>query len=322
MTSKPIIKWMKIMLPFGLGLFFLWYFLKSTTAAQREDIWDNIKDANLYWVLLSVVLGFLSHIIRANRWRLLLKPLNDTPKLSTCFFSVMFGYLANLGIPRSGEVLRGATYASYTKLTFEQSFGTIITERVIDFIMLLLIIGLALVLQSEQLLSYLDVDNLGSIYAILLLIPIIIAGYFFIRLLKFSNNKFILRLRIFLLGLYDGIKSIFSLKEKWSFVMQTISIWGLYFLMFWIIKFSIPGTENMSLGGTLVAFIAGAFSMSITSGGVIVYPIAIATVYKLYNVPVEIGQAFGWIIWTSHTLIVIFTGTISAVLLPVFNKKL
>ena len=99
-----------------------------------------------------MVLGLGSHIIRANRWNSCYQPLNDTPKLSNCFYTVMFGYLGNLGIPRSGEVLRGASYASYTKLSFEQSFGTIITERIIDLIMLILIIGFTLIIQTDELL--------------------------------------------------------------------------------------------------------------------------------------------------------------------------
>jgi uncharacterized protein (TIRG00374 family) len=152
MVSTSLKKWTKVLFPLVLGVFFLWYFFNETTSHQREEIWQNVKGANLYWVSLSVFLGVLSHAIRASRWRLLLKPLSDEPKFSTCFFTVMFGYLANLGIPRSGEVLRGATYSSYSKISFEQSFGTIITERVVDLVMLLFVIGLALVLQTEQLL--------------------------------------------------------------------------------------------------------------------------------------------------------------------------
>jgi len=321
MPNSPLKKWAKVLIPLLLGAFFLWYFFQETTAAERHQIWANVKNANLFWVAISVSLGFLSHLLRANRWKLLLAPLGDKPKLSNCFFTVMFGYLANLGVPRSGEVLRGASYASYTRLSFQESFGTIITERVIDFIMLISIVGIALILQTDQLIYYLRENDINPFNTLYLLVPLLLLLFLGIRLLKYSQNKFIQKLRLFLLGLLEGIKSVFKLKKKWSFIAQTFAIWILYFVMFWVIKFSVTGTENISLGATLIGFIAGAFSMSITSGGIVLYPLAIASVFKLYDVPSEVGQAFGWVIWTSQTLLVVIVGTLSAVLLPVLNKK-
>ncbi len=321
MPNSPLKKWAKISIPLLLGAFFLWYFFQESTAAERQQIWVNVKQADVFWVTVSVALGLLSHLIRANRWKLLLSPLNDEPKLANCFFAVMFGYLANLGVPRSGEVLRGATYASYTRLSFEQSFGTIITERVIDFIMLISIVGIALLLQTDQLVYYLQENDINPLNTLYLLVPLLLFIVFGIRLLKYSQNKLIQKLRDFLLGLLDGIKSVFKLKKRWSFVIQTFAIWILYFVMFWVIKFSVIGAENISIGATLIGFIAGAFSMSITSGGIVLYPLAIASVFKLYDVPVEVGQAFGWVIWTAQTLMVVFVGTLSAVLLPILNKK-
>jgi len=321
MPNSPLKKWTKISIPLLLGGFFLWYFIQGTTPEQRLQIWVNVRNANLFWVGVSLSLGLLSHLVRANRWKLLLATLNDKPKLSNCFYAVMYGYLANLGVPRSGEVLRGASYASSSRLNFQQSFGTIITERVIDFIMLISIVGLALLLETDQLLYYFDVNNINPFFTLLIVIPLIVLVFIGIKLLKNSKHTFVLKIRGFLIGLYDGIKSVFMLKQRWSFLFQTFCIWALYFVMFWVIKFSVSGTEDLSLGAILIGFIAGAFSMSITSGGIIVYPLAIATVFKLYGVPGDVGQAFGWVIWTSQTLLVIVVGTVSAILLSILNKK-
>jgi len=321
MSNSPLKKWAKISIPLLLGGFFLWYFIEGTTQEQRLQIWENVRNANLFWVAVSLSLGLLSHLIRANRWRLLLATLNDTPKLSNCFYAVMYGYLANLGIPRSGEVLRGASYASNSRLNFQQSFGTIITERVIDFIMLISIVGLALILQTDQLLFYFEANNINPFFTLFLIIPLILIAFVGVRLLKNSKHVLVLKVRGFLIGLYDGIKSVFMLKQRWSFLFQTLCIWILYFVMFWVIKFSVTGTEDLGSGAILIGFIAGAFSMSITSGGIIVYPLAIATVFKLYGVPEEAGQAFGWVIWASQTLLVIVVGTVSAILLSILNKK-
>ncbi|MGX1023433.1 lysylphosphatidylglycerol synthase transmembrane domain-containing protein [Psychroflexus sp. MBR-150] len=321
MAKSRLAKWLKIIIPLSLGVFFVWYSIADTTPLERKLIWQNIKNANLFWVLMSILLGLISHIVRANRWKLLLKPLRDTPKLSVCFYTVMFGYLANLGIPRSGEVLRGASYASLSPLSFEQSFGTIITERLIDFIVLLIIIGIALIFQTDQLLNYLNISEVNPLNTLIYLSILIATIVVFYRLIKTTKNRIILKLKDFIYGLLQGIKTVFKLKQKWSFIAQTLIIWLLYIAMFWVIKYAIVGSENISIGAALVGFIAGTFAMSLTSGGIGLYPLAIASVYKLYDVPVDVGQAFGWVLWTAQTLLVILAGSISALLLTFVSKK-
>lgn len=321
MAKSPLTKWLKIITPLVLGVFFVWYSIQDTTSEERNLIWQNIKNANMFWVSISMFLGLISHLIRANRWKLLLNPLHGNPKLSNCFYAVMFGYLANLGIPRSGEVLRGASYASYNNLSFEQSFGTIITERLIDLIMLLSIIGLTFVIQSNELMVYLDVNQINPLMTLVYLVVLIGMLFLAFRIMKYSKNIFVNKVKNFAYGLLQGIKSVSKLKDKWSFIVQTLAIWILYVTMFWIIKFSIVGTEELGFGAIMVGFVAGSFAMSITSGGIGLYPLAIASVYELFGIPVEAGQAFGWVLWAAQTVLVILVGSISAILLPVVNKN-
>ena len=314
-------KWLKIIAPLALGIFFVWYSFQGTTAEERENIWINIKNADLIWVLLSMVMGLLSHVIRANRWILLLRPLEEKPKLYNTFFTVMCGYLANLGIPRSGEILRGASYSSYTSINFQQSFGTIITERIVDLIMILIIIGFTFLIQADELAYYLEINDINPLYTFGLLVILILGLFFTFKIIKRSDNKIIKKLNVFLSGLTQGIKSVFQLQQKWSFIFQTISIWLLYVAMFWIIKFAITGTNDLSFGAIMIGFIAGSFAMSITNGGIGLYPLAIASVYELFGVSIENGQAFGWVLWTAQTLVVLIAGSISAILLPIVNKN-
>lgn len=321
MSKSRFTKWLKIIIPLLLGSFFVWYSIADTTEEERKLIWLNIKKADLFWVSISMILGLISHIIRANRWKLLLKPLKNQPKLNNCFYTVMFGYLGNLGIPRSGEVLRGASYASYTNLSFEQSFGTIITERIIDFIMLIIVIAITLIIQTDELLVYLNVSQINPLMTLMYLFIIIVFILLIFRLVKSSNNTIILKLKDFLFGLIQGIKSVLKLKQKWSFFLQTCVIWILYIAMFWVIKYAITGTDSISFGAAMVGFIAGTFAMSVTSGGIGLYPLAIASVYKLFDIPIEVGQAFGWILWTAQTVLVIILGSVSAILLPISNKN-
>jgi uncharacterized membrane protein YbhN (UPF0104 family) len=233
----------------------------------------------------------------------------------------MFGYLANLGIPRSGEVLRGASYAGYSRLSFEQSFGTIITERVIDLIMLIVILGITFLMQADELIFYLNLNNINPFKTILYLFIGLLVLFAALRLIKISKHIFFIKLRNFLTGLTQGVKSVLNLKQKWSFFFQTIAIWVLYVAMFWVIKFAIADTAQLSFGAALVGFIAGSFAMSVTSGGIGLYPLAIATVYDMFDIPKEAGQAFGWVLWAAQTLLVIITGALSSILLPIVNKN-
>lgn len=321
MAKSRFKQWLKILIPLVLGVFFVWYSIADTTPQERDLIWQNIKKADLFWVSVSMIMGIASHFLRANRWKLLLKPLKDNPKFSNCFYTVMFGYLGNLGIPRSGEVMRGASYAGYTNLSFEQSFGTIITERIVDFLVLLLIIGLTLIIQTDELMVYLNLSDINPLKTLIYLIVLGILLFIALKFLKSSKNTFILKINNFLLGLAQGIKSVLKLKRKWSFLIQTFAIWILYIAMFWVIKYAITETENITFGAAMVGFIAGTFAMSITSGGIGLFPLAIASVFKSFDVPVEVGQAFGWVLWTAQTLIVLVLGSISALLLPIVNKK-
>lgn len=321
MPKSKFKKWIKILLPLLLGIFFVWYSFKDTTQEERTAIWENTKNADLLWVILSMLLGLLSHIIRANRWKLLLQPLNDKPKISNCFYTVMFGYLANLGIPRSGEVLRGASYASYSNLSFEQSFGTIITERVIDFMVLLIIIGFTLIFQAKELLFYLDLYQINPLKSFFYLLGLGLLILIILRLLKFSKNTLIIKVKDFLTGIMQGVKSVLKLRRKWSFILQTLAIWSLYLLMFWIIKYAVVGAENLTFGAALVGFIAGTFAMTVTSGGIGLYPFAIASVYKMFDIPLDVGQAFGWVLWIAQTVLVVALGVTSAIVLPIVNKS-
>ena len=133
----------------GVGLFFIYLTVSSTTAEERELIFSYIKNADYRFLLLSVCFGIFSHLSRAYRWKYLLAPLGYKPRFINSTLAVLIAYIANLGIPRSGEILRATTLSSYEKIQFEKTFGTIIAERLVDLIILLGFILLALSLQFE-----------------------------------------------------------------------------------------------------------------------------------------------------------------------------
>ncbi|PCJ95409.1 MAG: TIGR00374 family protein [Flavobacteriaceae bacterium] len=319
--SPYIKKTLKLILPIGLGVFLVWYLYYSTTPEQRLEILSYIKKADLFWVSVSIFIGILSHVSRAIRWNYLLEPLGYKPKVGNNILIILTAYLANLGIPRSGEFLRATTLTTYEKVPFEKGFGTIVTERVVDLIMLFLIILIALLLQTDLIFSFIQEQGFGLVSAIVILGVGILGLFLMIRLIKKSTSAFAIKLKEFLKSLLDGVLSIFKMKHKWAFVFHTLFIWTAYIAMFWVIKYTVPETENLSLGALLVAFVGGAIAMTTTNGGFIAYPAAITKSLEVFGISLVAGNAFGWIMWIAQTAMVIIFGAISFLLLPLLNRN-
>lgn len=321
MARSRLIKILKTTVPLALGIFLIWYSLHSATPQQRETLWENIKNAETGWIVLSLFFGILSHISRAYRWQYMLEPLGYNAGFLNRFMAVMVAYLANLGIPRSGEVLRGATLTTYEHVPFDKAFGTIISERIADFIMLLLVVAVALLLQSDDLFGYLSEKNINPLYTLGILILLIAVIYGFFKLLSVSEHTFAVKVRKFVSGLLEGMRSILKMKHKIAFIAHTVFIWVMYILMFWVIKFTVPEVENAAFGVILAAFVIGSFSISATNGGIGIYPIAIGAILMVFGISKANGEAFGWILWGAQTLLVIVLGALSFIGLPLYNRK-
>lgn len=234
---------------------------------------------------------------------------------------VLISYFANLGIPRSGEILRATALTTYEKVPFEKGFGTIVTERVIDLLMLLLIIMVALVLQTDIILAFLDEKGVNLIGAIVILLVGIVGLFLATYLIRRSRSAFANKLKTFLNGLMDGVLSVFKMKNKWAFILHTLFIWAAYVGMFWVIKHTVAETTSLTLGQLLVPFVAGSFAISTTNGGIGLYPIAVSAALGIYGISSVSGDAFGWIMWIAQTLMVVIFGTISFIVLPLLNRN-
>lgn len=319
--KKKIIKILKIILPLLLGVFLVWYSLKSATPQERKELWQNILNANPWFLLLSMLFGTLSHLSRAYRWNYLLEPMGYKPKLANNFMAVMAGYLANFGIPRSGEVLRAASLSSYEKIPFEKAFGTIISERIADVLVMLCITAFTLFLQTEHLLAYFTANEINPIFSFGILIGLIFIGLMVLQLIKKSKLPFLVRIKKMAKGLLEGMRSILKMKQKWAFIFHTLFIWLMYILMFYVIVFSIPGLENTDFSIIMAAFVVGSFAISATNGGIGVYPVAIGAILVLFGISKQDGEAFGWITWGTQTLLVLILGGLSFIFLPIFNRR-
>ena len=299
----------------------VWYSYVITSEEDRNQIIKYVTEADLFWVGCSVFIGILSHISRAIRWNYLLEPLGYKPKIRNNVLIILMAYLTNLGIPRSGEVLRATALATYEKVPFQKGFGTIVTERVVDLLMLMLIILIALAAQTDIILGFLEDKGIGLTVSLLIIVLGVFGLGLMLIFLKKSESKFALKLKGFLKGLLDGLLSVFRMKRKWSFLFHTVFIWAAYVGMFWVIKFTVTETAGLSLSELLVGFIAGAFAITTTNGGIGLYPIAVSKSLEIFGVSAVSGDAFGWIMWISQTFMVVVFGAISFLLLPLWNRN-
>ena len=303
------------------GLFFIYLSFYYTNQEERSEIYRSLKEAKIEYIFLSILFGVTSFLSRAYRWNYMLNSLGYYPKFINNVFAVFITYLANLGVPRSGEILRASVMQTYESIPFNKALGTILAERLVDLIILISIIILSLFLETDVLLPFLKkkADLYLNVYY-LFLIVLFFSILIFI-LIKIFKKGIIKKISNLIEGISIGFTSILKMKNKFSYAAHTILIWFIYILVFYIMKFSLNGTELLDFKTLLVSFIFGAISIITTNGGVGVYPLSVSVALSFYGIPFEIGLAFGWITWTVQTLVVIFFGVLSFFLLPIVNNK-
>ncbi len=311
------------MLPLALGIGILWWYVSGFTREQWESVKEALHQARYEYVFVSLILGLLSHLIRAWRWKYLLYPISQKhPRNINLVLAVGLSYLINLGIPRSGEVARAATLSKYEQLPFNKVMGTIIAERVADMIMLGLFIFLAFFLEMKKLTVFLS-PYLPEHWIVLILLFILlsIAGVLVMFKARRSKNNFIKKTADFLHGIWSGALNIFHMPQKIVFLLETILIWGLYLAMLWVVMQAFPGTSGLPLGAVIFTFVAGSLSIVLSNGGIGTYPVFVTAALSLFGVSQPEGFAFSTVMWTSQTLLLILMGVLSLVLLPIVNRQ-
>jgi uncharacterized protein (TIRG00374 family) len=308
--------------PLSIGLFFIFLTVNATSKEERELIYTYIKNADYRFLFLSIFFGILSHLSRAYRWKFMLEPLGYKPRFINTVLSVLIGYIANLGIPRSGEILRATTLSSYEKIPFEKTFGTIIAERLVDMIILISLILLALSLQFELIWSFLIKKQVSMTKLLYWFFGGLIPVIYIIRFL-FKQEKYplIVKIKKILKGLVEGILSLKKMPNKGAFIAHTLFIWIMYMAMFYVVKWTVPETSILGLNALLPAFVIGGLAISASNGGIGIYPFSVALMLAAFGVSNESGLAFGWITWTAQTFMIIVFGSLSFFALPLVNRK-
>ena len=229
---KQIKSSLKVLVPLSIGLFFIYLTINATTVEERKLIANYIKNADYRFVLLSIVFGVLSHLSRAYRWQFLLAPMGYKPRFINSTLAVLIAYIANLGIPRSGEILRATTLSSYEKNPFRKNFGTIIAERLVDLVLLIGFIFIALSLQYALIWEVLREKKIAPATILFGFTFLLIVALGLRLLFKKNQSALVLKIKSFLKGLVEGILSIRSMPNKGAFLIHTVFIWLMYLAMF------------------------------------------------------------------------------------------
>lgn len=299
----------------------LWLSLRSLNAGDGESKTEFListwKAADKFYLFLMAAVLMLSHILRAERWRMLLVPTGNKVKIGNSLLSLMIGYLVNLAIPRGGEFSRCYNLYKLENTPVEVSFGTVVAERVVDVMCLLILIVMSFVLEWTKLLDFiqsLSIQSEGSyrvpvwlITAILIGIAIVIALYFIRR------NE---RVKKIFSGFRQGLLAIFQVKSKWLFIFHSVGIWGLYYLMTYFVIKAFPETSTLGLSAVLTLFAIGGIAMAVPlPGGAGSYHTLVPLgLVMLYGLPQADAIAFVFIYHAWQTAMMIVGGVVSLII--------
>ena len=326
METKTIIrKATNILLPFAIGGVIIWWMYRGFDFSKVSQTLRDGMDWN--WMLISLIFGITAQVFRGLRWKQTLEPLDEHPRMVDCIHAIFISYASSLVVPRSGEVIRCGILKKYDGTSFSKSLGTVLTERVIDSILILLICLIVFLLQLQtftnffaetgtNFVSWLNTfTTTGWIVTICCLILTIIFVYILLKRVTGES-----KIKQIISDLKAGIFSLKDVDNKGLFTFYTLAIWVSYFLHFYIAFFSFEYTANLSLMTALVAFIIGSIAVVVpTPNGMGPWHFAVKTILVLYGVAATDAEMFVMIVWAVQTALMPVLGVYS--LLCLAQKK-
>lgn len=329
---KKLLNVLKYFLVLAVGILLLWLVYRNM---DKDNLLKGIKSANYYWVALALLIALVGHLSRGRRWALLIEPLGTKISTWRAFLAVMFGYMANLAVPRMGEISRCVALNRTDKVPLNKLIGTVIVERGFDFIMLLTITAVSFLIEFkrvriylEQSINYLNekYSNLFSIGSVIIVVVVVAAFIVLLVLIKRSKRDFkkhpiYLKIRDVVSGFWAGIKTIIHLERKWEFVFHTLLIWTSYFLMTYLIFFAFQPTAHLGPLAGLVVLTVGSLGFILpVQGGVGTYHYAAQKALEIYDIAPEDGAIYALIAHSSQTLMLIIIGAFAFFILASIQK--
>ncbi len=302
------------MLPFVLGLGILWWMYRGTNWSDFGHY--VLHEMNWWWMLLSLAFGILPQMARAWRWKMALEPLGEHPRRTSCIDAIFMSYAASLVIPRVGEVTRCGTLKTADGVSFTKSLGTVVTERLVDSLLMLLFTGIAFLLQLPMFLRFLKETNTnigdllyrftgtGYIVTFICLVAALIAGFVAIRRFSFFKKG-----RAMLRDMWEGVLSLRNVSYLQLYLFYSVLIWVGYFLHFYIAFFSFDFTAHLSIGAAFLIFCVGTFAVLVpTPNGAGPWHFAVKTMLVLYGVAETQAIMFALTVHTIQPALVVLLG--------------
>ena len=311
--SKALKQRLQYGVSFLLGVILMYYVFRNENLTQ---IWNDIKNANYYWVFATYVITFFAHYLRAYRWNLLIQQSGSKIKTSEAFLGLLAGYGANLVLPRMGEITRCAVVSKRQNISFDTTLGTVVAERLFDFISLVLLMVITVVWQYDVLYQFITTlisQLLGkmptsSIIILVVVLSLLLVACIFIwkKMIQHSNNLFLIKIKSFLQGLGKGVVSIIEMPNKIPFLISTISIWVCYFLMTYLIFLALPSTSHLAWGAGLSVLVMGAFGIAApVQGGIGAYHWIVSQTLLLYGLSESTGKTYATLAHASQMALTI-----------------
>ncbi|MBX3257745.1 MAG: flippase-like domain-containing protein [Chitinophagaceae bacterium] len=332
MTRKKLLNTLQYAFFLGLGIFLLWLSASSLSSENRQQLISSLKAANYLLVIFPMLILLLAHYIRALRWKILIQPLGYTPSSANSFFATMLGYFFNMLVPRLGEVMKCTMLAKYEKIPADKLIGTMVTERIVDALCLLIVFAITIVTQFDIIsgyasskLSILLYDADGNIKLFRIALILLVSGALVLLLARVlkrnASSPAVKKITAVLKGIWAGITSILHLKNKWLFIIQSILIWILYILSVKAGFYTMKEVSQLDIGAGLSIISLGSVAMIATPGGIGAYQYFIQELLPLYGIAKGPALGFGWILWLAQTCIAIVGGLICLILLPIVNRN-
>ena len=309
---------LKNLLPIFVGVFCIYYSFKDISFSEFKEYFTKI---NYLWVFVGISLGALSHISRSYRWKFLIEPLGYKLDFINSVLTVFSAYLINYTVPRAGDIARGTMISKYENIPFEKAIGTIVAERAVDVLCILIIILIGLIIEfdkiSNKLIDFVKESDFSTVLLSLLIAVIVTATVYFV----IKRFKFYKKIKSFLSGLIDGMTIIFKMKNRNQFIFHSIFIWLMYVLMFYFTSKAFVDLNQVTFFQFTISFTLAALSIMLSNGGIGIYPLAVEESLGWYGVQSATGLAFGWVMWLSQTLMVVIFGGLSLFVLPFINRR-
>lgn len=330
-TKKTVLEVLKYTFFSLLTAYLVWAFVRSV---DWTKVLSALEQADYWWVGVSMLAGWIAIVIRAQRWRIIIEPLNYRPSLKNTYDAVMLTYLANFALPRMGEVVRCGALRKTEKIPFDSLLGTVVLERVFDVLCLVVIVVTVIFLRLETFGAFMA-DNIWSplmektsgafgrwmlIVLVIAVIGLLLMIVFRKQLLKLSWVQKIIKL---FSGLLEGLRAGFRLKKHYQFFAYTFLLWLLYFMQSYTIMKAMPETNHLLVADALFLMVVGSFGWVMpVQGGLGAFHFMVSTaLIVMYNIPAGMSDAFAIISHESQSVVMIFFGFISLIAVTLINKR-